>query len=87
MKKYIIGLFIIAAMLLTGCDSTTKKGNQSSKENKEQIKNDDHEGHDHSKDKDNKHDNHEGHDHSKHDDQKHDNHEGHDHSKDEKHKH
>ncbi|MDD2259997.1 MAG: hypothetical protein PHO87_03255 [Acholeplasmataceae bacterium] len=58
-------------MLLTGCDSTTKKGNQSSKENKEQIKNDDHEGHDHSKD----------------DDQKHDNHEGHDHSKDEKHKH
>ena len=34
-------------MLLTGCDSTTKKGNQSSKENKEQIKHDDHEGHDH----------------------------------------
>ena len=55
MKIYIIGLFIIAAMLLTGCDSTTKKGNQSSKENKEQIKHDDHEGHDHSKDEKHKH--------------------------------
>lgn len=72
MKTYITSLFIITAMLLIGCDSTSKKSNQSSKENTEQTNFDDHKNHDHGKYDGHKHDDNKDHEHTEGD--------GHDHA-------
>ena len=59
MKTYIIGLFIVTAILLTGCNSNKKTENQ--KEDKHEHVDGD--GHDHANEKDHKHSEGDGHDH------------------------
>ncbi|WP_085536635.1 efflux RND transporter periplasmic adaptor subunit [Massilibacteroides vaginae] len=59
MKTYIISLFIIAAMLLTGCNSEKKQDN-SSKDPHEHVEGD---GHDHSNEDEHDHSENDGHDH------------------------
>jgi cobalt-zinc-cadmium efflux system membrane fusion protein len=59
MKTYIIGLFIVTAMLLTGCNSNQKTENE--KEDKHEHVDGD--GHDHANEKDHEHSEGDGHDH------------------------
>ena len=59
MKTYIISLFIIAAVLLTGCNSEKKQDN-SSKDSHEHVEGD---GHDHSNEDEHDHSENDGHDH------------------------
>lgn len=63
MKTYIIGLFVVIAVLFTGCNSTQKKENHNSAHAHEHTG-----GHDHDHDHDHNHD----HDHSKGDEHNHD---------------
>lgn len=64
MKTYIISLFIVAAMLLAGCNSNQKKDNHSS----DKHEHFDGDGHDHSNEADHNHSDDDGHDHSSHSD-------------------
>ena len=76
MKTYIIGLFVVIAILLTGCNSGQEKNNQKSNEKHEHVDGD---GHDHSNEKDHDHSDGDGHDHSK--DGNHSEDDGHGHGK------
>ena len=83
MKTYIIGLFIVTAILLTGCNSNKKTENQ--KEDKHEHVDGD--GHDHANEKDHKHAEGDGHDHSNDKEHKHTDGDGHDHANEKDHKH
>ncbi len=60
MKTYIIGLFIVIAMLLTGCNSGQEKENQKLQDKHEHVDGD---GHDHPAEKDHNHSEEDGHNH------------------------
>lgn len=83
MKTYIIGLFIVTAILLTGCNSNKKTENK--KEDKHEHVDGD--GHDHANEKDHKHAEGDGHDHSNDKEHKHTDGDGHDHANEKDHKH
>lgn len=83
MKTYIIGLFIVTAILLTGCNSNKKTENK--KEDKHEHVDGD--GHDHASEKDHKHAEGDGHDHSNDKEHKHTDGDGHDHANEKDHKH
>ena len=79
MKTYIIGLFIVTAILLTGCNS-----NKKTEDKHEHVDGD---GHDHANEKDHKHAEGDGHDHSNDKEHKHTDGDGHDHANEKDHKH
>ena len=83
MKTYIIGLFIVTAILLTGCNSNKKTENK--KEDKHEHVDGD--GHDHANEKDHKYAEGDGHDHSNDKEHKHTDGDGHDHANEKDHKH
>lgn len=76
MKTYIIGLFVVIAIIFTGCNSGQKKDNQNSRDKHEHVDGD---GHDHSNEKDHDHSDDDGHDHAK--DGNHSEDDGHGHGK------
>lgn len=76
MKTYIIGLFVVIAIIFTGCNSGQKKDNQNSWDKHEHVDGD---GHDHSNEKDHDHSDDDGHDHAK--DGNHSEDDGHGHGK------
>ncbi len=83
MKTYIIGLFIVTAMLFTACNSNQKTGNQK-EEKHEHVDGD---GHDHANEKDHNHSEGDGHDHSNDKVHKHTDGDGHDHANEKDHQH
>ena len=84
MKTYIIGLFVVIAILLTGCNSGQGKNNQKSSDKHEHVDGD---GHDHSNEKEHEHSEGDGHDHSNDKEHKHTDGDGHDHANEKDHKH
>lgn len=61
MKTYIIALFVVTAILLTGCNSGKNSDNQKKEDKHEHVDGD---GHDHANEKDHDHSEGDGHDHS-----------------------
>ncbi len=78
MKTYIIGLFVVIAIIFTGCNSGQKKDNQHSQDKHEHVYGD---GHDHSNEKDHDHTDGDGHEHGNEDGHNHSEGDGHDHGK------
>lgn len=78
MKTYIIGLFVVIAIIFTGCNSGQKKDNQYSQDKHEHVYGD---GHDHSNEKDHDHTDGDGHEHGNEDGHNHSEGDGHDHGK------